>query len=386
MRTADTSRQLDVFRGFAAILMVLNHAGNEWLAHIDATSGLDGFIVFLGSTAPALFFTATGIGMGLSRRERLDWYGTGRKIVLLLVADIFLGWSVRRWIGLDFFAFCAVAMLAVTLVNLGSRPRVVALATILVFLLLRYGFVAHLQPLAQQYPILAFVSGIDGVVDVSYPLGPWLAFPLGGFILGRTIVLDRASKPWPLTGALLVLLSGSAVASLVLVSRGAVLHRWGSVSIAYFLYAVAIVICFWLSASLLERSLPLAAGRALQMRGPASLIVVPVHYAAIGLIAASWPPPYDPRAWVVLAGLLCCIALTLSKWIAICLSRLAQAPRVGQWMLPMLAVYAALTAWAVTSWPPLACLLIASGGEVLVALNLTGAVPLVAAATVPRAI
>jgi uncharacterized membrane protein len=180
-----TSRQLDLFRGVAAILMVLNHAGFHWLAPADATEGVDGVTVFLGSAAPALFFFATGVGMGLSRRSVVDWSAIARKVVLLLVADLFLGWGVGRWFGLDFFAFCAISMLAVSLVTATRRPLAAAAAGIAVCLALRYAFVAHLQPLAAQYPLVAFVSGIEGIADVSYPLSPWLVFPLAGFILGR---------------------------------------------------------------------------------------------------------------------------------------------------------------------------------------------------------
>ena len=218
MKTADTSRQLDLFRGFAAILMVLNHAGNAWLSRQDGADGIDGTLVFIGSAAPALFFSATGIGMGLSPRRSPDWRGVGRKVLLLAVADLFLGWGEHRWIGLDFFAFCAISMLAVSLVVATRRPMTWAMAAIAAIIVLRYGLVGRLQPFAQQHPAIAFVTGIDGVIDVSYPLSPWLVFPLGGFILGRVSTFAVTSTR--IGGVLCILAGLSAVASHALVSRG----------------------------------------------------------------------------------------------------------------------------------------------------------------------
>ncbi len=371
MSSSHTSRQLDVFRGFAAILMVLNHAGVQWLAPVDATSGIDGIAVFLGSAAPALFFFATGVGMGLSRRSAVDWPAIARKVVLLLIADLFLGWSVHRWIGLDFFAFCAISMLAVALVTTTRRPVLTAAMAIAACLLVRYAFVAHLQPLADDYPIVAFVSGIDGVVDVSYPLSPWLVFPLAGFILGRVGArpVGAASMPSPRAGvAALAAVSGTL--AWWLDSRGAAMHRWNSVSVAYLLFAVAFVGVVWLVAD----ALALASGSrlvsALQTRGPASLLIVPVHYALIGIAEAAFPPPWNAAAWLPAALVLCTVALSASKWIATCLRRWVESPPVSGGLALSLPACAAVIAICVVAAPPLACLLVACLGQVLVAANL----------------
>ncbi len=372
MKSAETSRALDIFRGFAAICMVMNHAGNGWLSRADEAFGLTGALVFLGSAAPALFFCATGLGIGLSRKSAPDWGGLVRKILLLVLADFFLRWSTRRWLGLDFFGFCAVSMVAATLVGAARKPRFAACAVIVACLLIRYGFVGVLHPLADRYAVVGFVSGVDGVEDVSYPLSPWLVFPMLGFIVGRASALEGESRRRPLdilavAGAGLV----SAAGGIGLALRGAVVHRWGSVSIAYFLIAVAIVAGSWLLAILVDRCPWKPVAAALSIRGPASLVVVPVHYALIAIAAAIVEPPYDAGAWILATAVLCSAVLVASKWIAICLHRLARTPAASRWMLPVLAPCAGLAAWAVVAWPPLALVLVTSFAEVVVAMNLS---------------
>ena len=354
--------------------MVLNHAGFQWLAAIDATTGIDGAAVFLGSAAPALFFLATGVGMGLSRRSAVDWPGIARKVVLLLIADLFLGWSVHRWIGLDFFAFCAISMLAVALVTATRHPVVTAALAIAACLLVRYAFVTRLQPLAADYPVVAFVSGIDGVVDVSYPLSPWLVFPLAGFILGRLCAPRDGADPTPAPRiGVAVLAACSGALAWWLDSRGAVMHRWNTVSVAYFLFAIAFVGAVWLLADALAVPSGSQVISALRTRGPASLLIVPVHYALIGIAAAVFQPPWNAQAWLPAALVLCAVALASSKWLGNCLRRWVESPRVSRGVAFALPAWAAVTAACVVAAPPLACLLVACLGQVLVAANLARA-------------
>ena len=371
MSISHTSRQLDIFRGFAAILMVMNHAGFEWLSVAGATSGFDGVVVFLGSAAPALFFTATGVGMGLSQRSGIDWPGVLRKVVLLLVADLFLGWGSRRWLGLDFFAFCAISMLAVSLAAWSRYPVQVAAVGIAACLLARYAFVGRLQPLAGDFPVVAFATGIEGVANVSYPLSPWLVFPLAGFILGRlsaTIGVGAGSVATRIAVAALATTSGGL--AWWLGSRGAVMHRWNTVSVGYFLFVIAFVGAVWLFADAVALAAKSRMVAALQTRGPASLLIVPVHYALIAVVAEVLSPPWRAATWFLSALVLCAVALACSKWIATCLSRWAVIPRVSRGLALALPACAAVIAFCVILAPPLVRLLAACLGQVLVAANL----------------
>jgi hypothetical protein len=371
MSSSHTSRQLDIFRGFAAILMVLNHAGFEWLSVAGATTGFDGVVVFLGSAAPALFFTATGVGMGLSQRNGIDWPGVLRKVVLLLIADLFLGWGANRWLGLDFFAFCAISMLAVSLAAGARHPIRVATAAIAACLLARYAFVPLLQPLAGDFPVVAFATGIEGVANISYPLSPWLVFPLAGFILGRlSAPADAVTPPAPSRIVVAALAAMSGGLAWWLGSRGAVMHRWNTVSVGYFLFAFAFVGAVWLTSDVVALAVKSRIAAALQTRGPASLLIVPVHYALIGIVAAVLSPPWHAETWFPAALVLCAVVLASSKWIATCLRRWAVHPRASRGLALSLPACAAVTAFCVILAPPLVRLLVACLGQVLVAANL----------------
>ncbi len=55
-------KELDILRGLAAILMIINHVGYKTLAPNLTEGGLSGTLVFIGSFAPVLFFFVTGVG------------------------------------------------------------------------------------------------------------------------------------------------------------------------------------------------------------------------------------------------------------------------------------------------------------------------------------
>lgn len=358
------SLQLDLFRGCAALLMVLNHAGNTWLAPADSTAGFFGAIVFAGSAAPALFFFATGVGMGMARKGHADWPGLWRKVVLLFIADAFLNWAVHRWLGLDFFGFCALSMLAVALVDAAPRPRLAAAIALALVLTVRYADAPRLEQWVADAPWLGFFTGVAGMTDVSYPLCPWLVFPLAGYLLGRAS--PRLDSPTAGGG----IAAGAIVALGIaweMAQRGAPVHRWGSVSFAYLMFAVGFVAVAWL----LARAACALAGRGfLQLRGPASLLVVPIHYALIELGAACVPPPWAPRAWLAAVLALALFTLPAARWLAARLKTLAERPGAG----PMLAgavVAAALACAAASEYASaLVCWLVACLSQVVIAANL----------------
>ena len=91
--------ELDVMRGLAAVLMILNHAGFAWLSARDATESAAGFVVFAGSFAPVLFFFVTGAGAGFSDAKRgrsADFKLLLPKLAMLVVADQFFAWTRGR--------------------------------------------------------------------------------------------------------------------------------------------------------------------------------------------------------------------------------------------------------------------------------------------------
>lgn len=127
--------ELDLFRGFAALFMLLNHAGFAWLApHLATGHSPSGLLTFLGSFAPVLFFFATGIGYGIQtcigKREQSD-YGLLNKVGILLFCDLFSAWTRGLAFHFDFLSFIALSMLVLEIPRRMRRPVLFATATLL---------------------------------------------------------------------------------------------------------------------------------------------------------------------------------------------------------------------------------------------------------------
>lgn len=361
MTLAPRSIQLDVFRGLAAVLMVVNHSGYQLLGPL-ASAGWAGAAVFVGSVAPALFFFATGVGSGLARGGAERTPAVARKVALLLLADVFLNWSVGVVVGFDFFAFAALATLALHLVRRSAHPQRLAAAGLVGVLALRFG----LAPIAKQAigtgTAWSFLTGIGFVDHVSYPLAPWLAFPLAGFLVGRAWPTAPARRE---TLSAIVLAVVAAAGCVLVQARGGNLGRWGEVSIGWFLIASAIVAGFWLLAHALSRVLGERAG-ALMLRGPASLLVVPLHYAALRLVRELCPPPWEPLAWLGATALLAAAVVVVVRRAAPALTAAqAGSGAAAEWGLlgGALLVAAAGLLWA----PPALRLELACAAQVAVA-------------------
>lgn len=335
------SRQLDLFRGMAAIFMIVNHSGYQ-LLHEDASAGgWPTWLVFIGSAAPALFFFATGVGIGFSQSSRESAASAIRKVVLLLLADMLLNWSNGTFLGFDFFGFAAVATATLWLVRRASRPVLVCVALLVLVLVLRFGLATAIRGWVVDDPLLAFVTGIVPVRHVSYPLGPWLAFPLLGFLVGkRWCEGGSAAERWVIGLAAVACIALSAA----LAVHGATVFRWGSVSIAYFLCAVGIVAAAWLCAERVVEALPVSA-RAMSLRGPASLLIVPLHYGILGLLEWLSPSPWSSAAWALTTIALVLIVFMLSRALISNARRLAVPSFVTQAMIAAVACAAAWVAW-----------------------------------------
>jgi len=362
--SARRSRQLDLFRGVAAIFMIVNHAGYQLLGAGAADGGWPTWLVFVGSAAPALFFFATGVGSGLGAGRGEPWPSALRKVVLLLLADALLNWSTGTLLGLDFFGFAAVATATLFAIRRTRSPMRVAAVLLVLVLAMRFGLASVAPGRIEADSLLAFVTGDAPVHHVSYPLGPWLAFPLLGFLLGRQWRQGAApQEAWIVAGTAGLCLALSAL----LVARGAVVFRWGSVSIAYFLCAVGIVALAWLCADRLVGALPALAQRA-SLRGPASLLIVPLHYAILGALEALSPPPWDAAAWAPATIALVFAVFLSSRALVASAGRLATPGDLVQAGVALAAVALGLTAWRY--WPPLARLEACSAGQVIIALLL----------------
>ncbi len=353
------SLQLDVFRALAAVFMIVNHSGIQLLWRGGA-GDWPATLVFIGSAAPALFFFATGVGSGLSAGRAEAVGAMLHKVLLLLLADTLLNWSTGNLLRFDFFGFAAVATLALFLVRRTRHP--VAFASLLLVLVLgaRFGLVPFVRGRIPADSVAAFVTGIAPVQGVSYPLGPWLAFPLMGFLVGRR--WRQGVTPEELGVVSLVALLTLAAAA-VLAERGAPVFRWGSVSIAYLLCAVGIIAASWLLSSGVARWLP-AFSRAVALRGAASLLIVPLHYGILGLLEELGPSAWSPAVWLATTVVLAGAVLLASRAVIAWARRLAVPGLPAQALIAGVACVAAFAALLLAS--PLVRLEVASLGEVVI--------------------
>jgi hypothetical protein len=370
--------ELDVFRGLAAWLMVLNHAGFAWLSADGATSGWAGGVVFLGGFAPVLFFFATGAGMGLSagRLKRPGgWQDLLWKAGLLVVADQLLFLRQGQAVGLDFFGFIALSMVVVSLVDAHQHPVRLAFVLAGVLLLVRYGLVPMLKSSIPDVAWIHFVLGSNVVPNVSYPLAPWMAFPLVAYGLARLGWFPR----WPSVAfagvnkrTLGIVLGGTLLLAVSLVAylRGGVFYRWGSMNALFFMLAVGVIAWFVLTSETLAKLSPCVAD-AVALRGVAAFLVVPVHYAVIKGANVLSPAPWSNSVFALAAVAAVVLSLAVSRWLAQGIARWPPASRMP-WLVTLVASVA-LTAWLGSS-SPMQAFVAATVGQVLAAalLNVRG--------------
>jgi hypothetical protein len=330
--------ELDLFRGLAAVLMIVNHAGFQLWNHAEAFGPLASSVLLLSSAAPALFFFATGLGVGLRPTcDRHTLADTALKAALLLLADQVVFWRSGAMGGLDFFSFIAGSMLIVTLLRLTRHPGRWATTAAIAVLALRFGLgpalSAHLPPTG----LLAALFGVRGQAGVSYPVSPWLVYPLMGLVVGiayRTHVPSTAStqtgasthalsqlrsSPFAIAVAV-TLLGGLGTAALTL--SGAVFFRWGSMSAAYFVLTVALLGLGWAISVSVSRLAPSAA-RALSVRGVAAFLIVPFHYGLIELLRLNGVAEVLTAGFAVVLMLLIALSVLMSRWCEMWVLRLA---------------------------------------------------------------
>ena len=232
----------------------------------------------VGGLAPVLFFFVVGLGVGLrpTGRGGKGW-GFAAKAGLLLLAD------------LDFFLFIGVAMLLLEPIARLRRGVPVALAVAAVVVGARFLVGPLARTYAEHRPWVAILLGTGG--GFGYPAGPWMAYPMLGFALGR-FAGPRASAitadpRLPFRVALLAI--PPALFAVFLLSRGAQLQRYGSMNLAYFAYSLAALPLAMAACLAATRWLPSAT--ALALEGIRSFAVVPIHYLLIAVFVGLLGPP-----------------------------------------------------------------------------------------------
>ncbi len=330
--------ELDVLRGFAALLMIFNHAGVDWYGDEPSRKTIEGFLTYLGSFAPVVFFLLTGLGHGiapLADREATHRYGLANKVAILVCADVLLAWQNGHWLGLDFLGFIGVSTLALEKVRGTRHP--IALATVLAVAVLGVRFVVG--PLAMARlgahagAIAGWVTGTKGIEGIAYNPFPWLFYPLAGYVMGRAAERwsDRIRSGDLATYALLVVgIVGSVVVAKALAAAGRPALRWGVVTTTFFAQSLTVVCASLLAVLLAHRSTWLAASlQPLHLRGVSSLAVVPLHYLVLFVFGLAVAHPPAVVAFVGFAAAACVVSLALARWFASGTSQLSRVESRG---------------------------------------------------------
>ena len=298
-------RQLDILRGFAILLMVVNHCGFALLTPQLQRDPVIACFIFVGGLAPVLFFFTTGFGIGIARTgvSFRDFRSTLLKALLLAVADQFFFWSHKTAYGLDFLGFIALSTVFVTAIAANRRPVRLSLVFIVLDLLLRYALGPFVRPRLPATRVGDWIIGIGGLENVSYSLSPWIIYPLLGFVMAHLYKSGGGSMTkwfgrWPaVTGTTAI---GMAIS---MAFTNAAFYRWGTVSLAYFVLSIGAIyvsmILIWRFDAWSPRTASLIC-----LRGIASLAVVPIHYALIEASAALQMDLQRSGAAIVLTGLI----------------------------------------------------------------------------------
>ena len=287
-------QELDILRGVAALFMIVNHGGYEILIPDLATHGISGFIIFLGSFAPVLFFFITGVGYGLQSGQKIKpnyWSDVIYKVIVLILADQFFFWKNGQLIGLDFLGFIAFSTLVMAGIRVSKKPLFYVIISFIAIFVLRYLLGPYLDHSGIQLPsLVTWIIGTKALPNISYPLSPWLAYPLSGYIVGVAVIQYQKSLEFERLSIIVKLLLFSLVpliGSLLFWYKGASFFRWGTVSLGFYLCSFAILLvslAFSLSIKLSPSSTFYQ--QSLSLRGVASLAVVPIHYTLISLVTS----------------------------------------------------------------------------------------------------
>jgi hypothetical protein len=302
--------------------MLLNHAGFAWLLPAQSGRGVNGALVFVGGVAPVLFFTVTGIGRGLqgdaTTPHRL--MHTLKRVAVLLLADAAIWLAPGSYVGLDFLGFIGLSTLVIALINRSRHPSFNAAVGVAACLALRFAVAPRLAPVSDGTAftqVMRFALGHGTISGISYTPVPWLAYPLLGLWLGRSVAAHvdrfRASRDeYALAlGAAAVLGLGACT---LLSRRGLIFFRWGSMSFAYGVFSfsalfAALSICLFAEIRLSSTTIKL-----ISLSGIASFIIVPVHYVGVA-IARQLAPGIVSTAFPLAAAILILGVFALSKWV-----------------------------------------------------------------------
>jgi uncharacterized membrane protein len=316
-------RELDVLRGFAAIMMIVNHVGVKFLSPQYTESGFTGTILFIASFAPVVFFFVTGVGAGIQsgqRKKGSRWSNVINKIGILVLADLLMGWGGGKEWQLDFLSFIGLSILVLEFVRNSKSPAISSAVGLAVVSLIRYlvGPIAHKFGYDQQIWGLGLLLGTESTPGISYPLAPWLAYPFLGYLAGVAIDRMRSVIERQRLKIILGLFIAAAVPGIValyLALKGSIFFRWGTVSLAFYIISFTIIaVCIAISLMICSPHYPQLISSLLTLKGMSSLAIVPIHYFLIDTGFWLGLREIQPTAYYSVAIAILVVSFFLATW------------------------------------------------------------------------
>jgi uncharacterized membrane protein len=285
--------EIDFLRGLAALLMILNHGGNNLLRGGAGGPGFIARLVFLGGCAPVLFFFTTGVGYGLKLGQAKKpnyWQSILYKATILLLADQLSFWSRGLWYGLDFFGFIAFSMIVLAAIRLLRHSAIYAALGFIAAFVLRFlvGPFMIRKGIAID-GLLLWLVGTGSLDNVSYPFAPWIGYPFAGYLFGAALAsrkMIEGRKRMIIAASLLAVFTICLMASLMMRRRGLVFFRWGTVSLGFYVMSYAVLAMGILACLGVDFTLKGRIRKSLALRGISSFAVVPVHYILISIVVS----------------------------------------------------------------------------------------------------
>jgi len=365
--------EFDTLRGLAAIFMIVNHVAAALIAKSVLEDKLVGSLFFIGSFAPVLFFFVTGLGAGAQSSRSTQssrWLNVGIKVAILILADLQMQWGQGSSFGLDFLGFIGLSILLLEIIRSQKFPLVICAVGFCIISMLRFLGAPLLRAfnLEPQLPIINWIVG-NSISGISYPLSPWMAYPLLGFIIGAFVARHY---DWLNKNATRVSLQLFAVAllpiaaSLFLGSRSpGAFFRWGSVAIGFYCASFAVIAITMALALLAHHKLPSSVVSLVSLRGVASFSVVPIHYFLINLLKQFLGETLNSISYCVVTILVIAIAFFLSRQVEVIAQRLAKSERQKVIWLTLVGVAVALSIIIISvSSNPIAATMVTTMGQI----------------------
>jgi uncharacterized membrane protein len=331
---------LDALRGLAVVLMIEQHLG-VWLwegprgtARLIDYPGLIALNALGGGAAP-LFVTLAGVGSALfvaASRPRLDRTLVQRGLTLIafglvlnLLAPSWFSWG--SWFVLHMMGFAMI--LAPLWRRLSTSWLLAALVTVLVATVAVQNLL-HTPTVLHNHRMrdLGLPGGVLrlALAEGQFPILPWLAFYLGGFVTGRWIAAEQRKRIGWLAAAVFAL--GGVLAAMYVLgafpSHDPLLVRAFRVRLGFYPASPAVVLLL-LGAVLvaiavglrLDRRLPLSPRGVLVTLGRGSLTLLILHvplFREVTRPLAMWQALPPTTAVTVIAVVLVVCALLTRRW------------------------------------------------------------------------